>query len=1305
MTDKAIITRRGLSRTADSIASEIIEVQGLGISIERQLPQGLLVSAEEQQLASLDAMNYRVKLLPDTNILQVGAYRIDIETDPPVVPSELQVPASLEQTWQHHLVQLASPPNQEWTQVIEAQGVEVVEPIGSYGLFVVGNPEVVHRLRDLPFVEWTGPFQPAYRVHPNLSEREGRIQYVNIRVYPEEHVEVVKSTLTEVGGTIVREATPKADYQGDYTTLIVEIEAEHLNRLAQLPGVRWLEYASPRPGYDGERETQIVAENLNAVAPPNTAPVTGYQAWLTNLGLSGTGTTIAICDSGVDANANNNTVGHLDLRGRQVAFVDYTGGRDATDTDGHGTHVAGIAVGNAATAQTEGVAPNNFLWGQGMAPQANYVTQNATSLSAPWPPADFANLTQDALNNGAQIMNNSWWDLDGVGVGYTANARTFDQLVRDPNPGTATLEDLIIVFSAGNRGPNASTITSPKEAKNLIVVGNSLTFRPGVGDVDDISGLRRSSSRGPALDGRILPTVVAPGTNVSSTWSETGDTVFYGAPIAGTGTPDPANPANRLNEYMFMSGTSMSASHVSGACALLTEWWRERTGGKNPSPALLKALLINGAEDLAGGPSGRTNAAGNPIPLTNIPNNDQGWGRVSLENILLLPPDSDRGPKIFLDQRHAFTADAQEYTIRVAPVDTTRPLRITLVWTDVHGAPGANPALVNDLDLEVQELGTGNLFCGNNFVNGFSTPGDVADNRNNVECVYVEHPSGTYEVTVIASDLRRNARPPFDVATPWQDFALVIDNAEVPAAEPVSVVPVIDRSGSMQTSGYVDVTRTSSKQFVDLMNIDDQLGVASFGSTGTIEYPTGADPTLQSITGQPIREAANEAIDDISFGGCTYMGDGIIKARDLLSPATGSRAMVLFSDGYDNKGCDRSNPTKPSALDAAGSLPANMPVYTCAMGPASDQALLDQIADVTNGRYYYMPTIDDLFEIHNYIRGQVTGDGIIVNESTTASKSRVGGYVDSLATRVTFSVAWADTALRYVSREPEGRNEISVRLRDPRGRLLHPNTSYVRRVEGEGYVIFEIQEPLAGQWYVEVETSRQTHTRFTVGGFVQSPIKLDVSLVRKYFIAGMPLTYAVRVFDNQRLVKGLRVDSRILYPDFSIPGLLKQYAARLRQIQPIFGADKMPRHIAKLITLRNQMLIEQKQDIFAHKMTRVRLRNLSMLDLRQHGLEHLTRPNLLRAELLQPSITEALTENTSSVVNSSILSRDLPQPISTVTSSIISSNLVLNSGILLGQLKETQEKGSYNIIVSVTGTSQISNTRFSRKELVSVLVK
>ena len=83
-----------------------------------------------------------------------------------------------------------------------------------------------------------------------------------------------------------------------------------------------------------------------------------------------------------------------------------------------------------------------------------------------------------------------------------------------------------------------------------------------------------------------------------------------------------------------------------------------------------------------------------------------------------------------------------------------------------------------------------------------------------------------------------------------------------------------------------------------------------------------------------------------------------------------------------------------------------------------------------------MPTIDDLFEIYNYIRGQVTGDGVIVNESSMASTSTVTGWVDGCADSLLFTVAWHDRGMRYVAREAKGSDEICVRLRTPGGRWL-----------------------------------------------------------------------------------------------------------------------------------------------------------------------------------------------------------------------------------------------------------------------------
>lgn len=773
MAIKALVTLRRTPGVEDEGKSAGEEARDRGLTVERDLDDGSIIRLDDEaQADELEASGFRVKVLPDTNLIKIGGYEIDTDTatetrdEPgivemaddeagatplPAVPEELEVPAESAGEWPHHLVQLVWPPTEEWTRQIEERGVHVVEPISSNGLFVTGSPETVRSLRDLPFVTWVGPFKPAYRIAPNLRGLTGLIRYVSIGVYPPSEVESVRLAVVEAGGMVVSEAPPTDGYQGEYARVIAEVKAEALPALARLPGVRWLEFASSIPGLDGERETQIVVENINAATGSGGAPVPGYQAWLGEVELSGEGVVIAICDTGVSSNATNNTNGHQDLRGRQIAFVNYSNGNAATDTHGHGTHVAGIAVGNAATGKKEGTPPNEFLRGQGMAPGARFVTQNALMMN-PWPPSDFGQLTRDSVRNRANVMNNSWhdnsWDpgITPISPGYTANARRFDQLVRDPE--TGALDSLVIVFSAGNAGPNPSTITPPKEGKNPITVGNSLTFLPGIGEVDDIRGIARSSSRGPARDGRLLPNVVAPGTNVSS---------------SKNGTTD---------DYVLMTGTSMAAPHVAGACALLIEWWRRNQGGRTPSHAMLKALLINGAEDIFGGPDG------NGGTLRHIPNNNQGWGRVSVENIILDAPRSDRGPKLFSDQEHPLTVAGQEHVVRVRPQDTSRPMRVTLVWTDAPGAANAAPALINDLDLEVVEReGAERIFKGNVFADGFSVTGGQFDHLNNVECVYVRNPSGVYEVRVIASALRANARPPFNNVG-FQDFALVIDNAE-----------------------------------------------------------------------------------------------------------------------------------------------------------------------------------------------------------------------------------------------------------------------------------------------------------------------------------------------------------------------------------------------------------------------------------------------------------------------------------------------------------------------------------------------
>jgi hypothetical protein len=435
------------------VMTENTEAQIMGLDVELNLPQGALVSGDIEKFKEIESKGFRVKIIEPTNILEIGSYKIDIENESVQIPEKLQIPDTLSDTWPHHLVQCQGPINSEWIEEIKKAGVEVVEAISNYALFVYGSPNEVNNLAKLSFVSWIGPFMPAYRIDRNLEEMDGIIKFIGVDVYPYTSIDSVKSSIIQWGGKIFSEYVPVNQNQTKNARLLVESDSVIVPKIARLPTVRWLDFVSSEVISDGELESQIMARNIN-----DFKPVPGYPSWLSTCGVTGKGVSIAICDTGIDMNADNNTDGHPDIRGRQVIFIDYTDKHYQTDTIGHGTHLAGICIGNAGTSLKEGRPPADFLWGQGIAPEATYVNQNAVMLKrmGKWPP-DLGKLTKDAVDNGASIMNNAWEtrSFGGAGyeygAGYTKECECIDKLCRLPSA-TDPSKNLIIVFSAAIRG-------------------------------------------------------------------------------------------------------------------------------------------------------------------------------------------------------------------------------------------------------------------------------------------------------------------------------------------------------------------------------------------------------------------------------------------------------------------------------------------------------------------------------------------------------------------------------------------------------------------------------------------------------------------------------------------------------------------------------------------------------------------------------------------------------------------------------------------------------------------------------------
>jgi subtilisin-like proprotein convertase family protein len=234
--------------------------------------------------------------------------------------------------------------------------------------------------------------------------------------------------------------------------------------------------------------------------------------------------------------------------------------------------------------------------------------------------------------------------------------------------------------------------------------------------------------------------------------------------------------------YYYETGTSMAAPAVSGALALMQDFFVNKRNSNfptNPSPALLKAMLINGARLTPGYTTFAVN--------TNI--NYEGWGLVNVPNSLpmgLTNTSSTNGtPMFFIDQSPTnilATGDKRTFNVNVPTAQArSQKLRLTLAWTDPPGNPAAGIKLVNNLDLVVTNLDNGKAYYGNNFVPGTSpvsavvTNGvGVPDNINNVESVWLSAPLGTnYSVTVVGRNVAVNAVTT-EQTNIVQDFALVI---------------------------------------------------------------------------------------------------------------------------------------------------------------------------------------------------------------------------------------------------------------------------------------------------------------------------------------------------------------------------------------------------------------------------------------------------------------------------------------------------------------------------------------------------
>ena len=267
-----------------------------------------------------------------------------------------------------------------------------------------------------------------------------------------------------------------------------------------------------------------------------------------------------------------------------------------------------------------------------------------------------------------------------------------------------------------------------------------------------------------------------------------------------------------------------------------------------------------------------------------------------------------------------------------------------------------------------------------------------------------------------------------------------------------------------------------------LVNLSSYSGLPSvrvvfqLSSDGSFTYDGWYVDDVE-ISAADARAGAKEAIGSISAEGSTSIGAGLQLAQSELNNKGASGhpwAIILLSDGFEN--------TPPYVSEVLPSiLSTKTKIYTIALGPNSDEALLQDIARQTSGQYYLAPSATDLAGIYSSLSSQVMGNETLFSETGRALQ----GVTDQKIVRIDPSVS---QAIFSISWSGSGSN-LDLTLTDPNGKNIAPSTSdpKIKFISSSNSESYRVTNPALGNWIMKVYGG----TVLSMSSIVPSPILRD----------------------------------------------------------------------------------------------------------------------------------------------------------------------------------------------------------------------
>ena len=738
--------------------------------------------------------------------LTINGILIDMKVVEPTVRT--MAGAWSEQGVRKWIVQFDGPIIQADKESVINLGCRLLDYLPDFAFLAAMDDSTKSQVEELPFITGITRFEPAYKLSGNLQQKTfaaTTAETVKAILQLDDPASLLQvlAAVQQLGGKVL-------DVGRDI--LRVEVSRSALSDLAALEEVIWIE-----EHFDMQLFNDTTRWVIQTYVPGDT------EIWAK--GIRGEGQTVGIGDTGLDYDMpwfSDTSDAQIGPTHRKIAGYDTTYGDDYdAENPGHGTHVTGTVAGDRTP--VDGLSSAN-----GMAPKAKVFVQDLTAGTSDsvYPPTDLGLLFSTSYAGGARLHTDSWGNRDFSYSTYAASADRF----------LWANKDFLALFANGNSGPATGTVGNPATAKNVLSIGATYN---GSG----AENLAPFSSNGPTSDGRIKPTVTAPGVSIVSADSDGIRNSFNSGTIT-------------------MSGTSMATPAAAGAAALVRQYFTDGyypsgvaspANAVIPSAALIRGIIINSAQDMSGTYTGGA-----------IPSTGQGWGRIELA--AALPFAGDTGLLAVVDERGGLATGGT--WSKTYSVSGGAPLKATLVWTDYPGAVGAAKALVNDLDLTVTGPG-GTVLVGNAFAGGESVADGSPDRINVEEQVLMKNPEpGFYTVGVTG----------YNVPIGPQPFALVVSGAAVVTSRgTISLdrkryndtgilhleVADLDLNRDSATAEQITIVVAGSREPAGEQAVLTETAPASAVFTGTLQLAPGTvmpgDYLLQVADGDSITATYHDA--------------------------------------------------------------------------------------------------------------------------------------------------------------------------------------------------------------------------------------------------------------------------------------------------------------------------------------------------------------------------------------------------------------------------------------------------------------